>query len=499
MAIKLSNLFSKNKTVAAKEGFTKNEILKNPTWLRDSFNSIIDTRGSKVHYGQEMQNYSGIENPLSGIGGARDITGGDTPVAPPFFGFGYWDAVYRSNLFARKVIDIPATDITKKWRKFIGENYDLTTEREEAEKKFRVASHIRTALKYAALYGGSALLIVVDDGLDLDQELDIKRIRPGQFRKFQPVFLGQMYPTELINLDPSSPYFRRPKFYNIANNTETKVHQSRLILFDGVELPLYSSLAQLSFGDSRLTSMLDILNAAKNTYLNIANLIAKANIDVIGMKDFNFSAAANIMDRMDVTQQVLSNLKILLMDAEDKFQRNELTNLNGLADLLLSYLQMIASGADMPLTRFLGTSVGGFSTGDNEIIEYYDSIAAKQTELEPQLTIIDGILEQETFGSPKNVNYEWLTLYEPTPTNRTSIQLQNAQRDESYLNLGVLTPKIIAEQLRKDGVYDLSDEYINQLSDEIQEFDFGDIDETGDFNPKQGQEKNPVAQQRESI
>lgn len=470
-----------------------NSVFLGQKWLTDATNAIFETNGKKA-YGS---NSFGFQNAATGLGGIADATSYDVNVAPGFLDYTYFDALYRTNLFARKVIDIPATDMTVKWREFNGKDPKNVEKRTLSEKKFKIATQIRTAVKYANLYGGSALMIILDDGARYDEPLDISKIRPGQLKKFQPVFLGQMYPSELTNLDPSSMYFRRPIYYNIANNKDLRVHQSRLVLFDGVELPLYSSLSQLSFGDSKLTAIVDVLNAAKSVYLNIANLIVRANQDVIGMKDFTIMAAGNsndLLQRMDISQRILGNLKTLVIDSEDKYERRELTNLQGLVDILLSYLQMCASGADMPLTRFLGTSVGGFSSGDNEIIEYYDSINAKQVELEAQLRIVDRVMEQNLFGRPLDLTYNWITLHKPAPSQKTDIEQKNAQRDQIYLDAGVITPQIIARQLRKDAIYDLDDEYIDNLSNEPIQLDLSefDTDLSGDSS-----EENPVAASKE--
>ena len=208
------------------------------------------------------------------------------------------------------------------------------------------------------------------------------------------------------------------------------------------------------------------------TYLNIANLVAKANVDVIGMKDFTMLAASQtganaLSNRMSIQQQMKSNLKQLVIDSEDNFTRNELSNISGLSDILMNFLQMCASAGQIPLTKFLGTSVAGFGTGDNEIIEYYDNINSMQTDISPQLRMIDEIMERNLFGENIGIDYSWVPLLQADEVQSTGMELQRMQTDIGYIDAGVLTPQIAAQRLKKEGNYDgITPEFIEELSDE---------------------------------
>lgn len=414
-----------------------------------------------------VTNSVGYSNDMTGIGGAWDVTQGAQVSEPGFLDYTFIDNVYRTNIFARKLIDIPVSDMTRKWREFQYDDPETVKKRNTLEKKFRVRENVKLATRYGDLYGGSALYIIVNDGKRQDEPLDIDSIKPGQFKKFQPVFLGQLYPQGIIELNPSSKQYGKSTTYIINNNSESQIHHSRLIIFNGVDLPLYAAISQMTFGDSRLLAILDILNACKEIYLNIANLICRANIDVIGMKDFDQAAASGVdglLNKLDLQKQIAGNINKLIMDAEDSFTRNELQNTQSLSEILLTFFQMVASAANMPLTRFLGTSVGGFSSGDNEIIEYYESIAERQNGIRDQLETIDHIIEVIGFGKQLDIDYEFLSLHELSPLQKAQKETQDATRDATYLSNGVVTAAIVASQLRANGVYDgIDEEHINDL------------------------------------
>lgn len=449
--------------MAIKEYFSFNKIFQRPSGnFTREWKPTPRDRQFKV---QSMLNSTfGFQNPMAGIGGASDVMTGNYNAGPALYSYKYLDNVYRTNLYAQRIIDAPAQDMTRKWREFEYEDVDKVTERNEAEIGYCIASKVKDAVRYANLYGGAALLIVLDRNEPYDVPLDYATIKQGELKKLQPVFLGELFASRGLELNPSDMSFGEPEFYNINNLGQ--VHRSRVIKFTGVPLSLYASITQQGFGDSKLTSCMDLLDAAKLTYTNIANLVVRANIDVIGLPDFNQLAAKDadkIFDSLTTQADVRNNLGIMAIDAEDKFQRHPLGGMAGLAEILMCYLQMLSSAVPMPLTKFLGTSVDGFGSGENEIVEYYDNIAAKQNDLQPQLKIIDEIMEQHLFGEYVGIRYDWLPLHEPKAGERAQMEAQTGQLIIDLVNSGIISPRIGGQRLKKEGNFDgITDEFIEE-------------------------------------
>lgn len=428
---------------------------------------------SKNSIEQHTQNASwGLQNPLIGLGGMTDITTGYYETDPPLLSYHYLDKVYRTNLYARRVIDAPIEDMTRKWREFEYEDPKIVDKRTKSEVAFQIKDRVAKVSKYGDLYGGAALLIVLKNEVDYRKPLDLKTIKKGQLLRLEPVFFGQINASTQLELDPAHENFGNPEFYLINNLPTGQVHYSRLIIFKGVEISLYASMQQMGFGDSKLLSCLELLQQAQMIWLNIANLIAKANIDVIGLKGYSHTAASDpeaLYNVLGLQSNLLSSFKVLTMDADDTFNRHELGGITGLRDILVTYLQMISSAVPMPFSKFYGTGVGGFSTGDNEITDYYDSINARQGKLHTQLIKIDEIMERNLFGDYLEIQYEWLSLQEPSHSERLDSELKLAQTNQIYLQTEVLSPAIVAERLREEGKYSaLTDDFIaNELSNEI--------------------------------
>ena len=63
--------------------------------------------------------------------------------------------MYRSDWLCRKIVDIIAEDMTRKWRKFTGElDPDLIRKMEKEEKKLGLKQKFNEAQKWARLHGG---------------------------------------------------------------------------------------------------------------------------------------------------------------------------------------------------------------------------------------------------------------------------------------------------------------------------------------------------------
>ncbi|NNC37844.1 MAG: DUF1073 domain-containing protein, partial [Hyphomonadaceae bacterium] len=66
--------------------------------------------------------------------------------------------LYRSSWLARNIIDEPAHDMTRKWRRWQGAATDID-KMEQAERDMNVRGAVHNAVQAARLLGGAAILI----------------------------------------------------------------------------------------------------------------------------------------------------------------------------------------------------------------------------------------------------------------------------------------------------------------------------------------------------
>ena len=421
--------------------------------------------------------WGGYTNIASGNGTGRAIDSYSGRKPMPYLTYMDIDELYRSNWMAKKLIDIPASDMTRKWRNFTHDDAGVIKKRGLVEKKLNVKDVVRRAIQWADLYGGAVIVLHLDDKKEISKPLDVNKIKKGQLSGIDVVFKDQIVPASQINLNPYSSHFQSPEFYYIASADRQLIHHSRIIPFYGAELPLYSLLKQNSWGDSKLAASHEIILMAEKIWQDISQLISQANIDVLQIKGYMDLMGANrpnlFRGRLNEIENITSNYKKLILDADDKYERKELSGLQGLAEVMFQILQMIAASGNMPTTRFLSSSVGGFSTGDNEITEYYDSMHERQNRIYPQINKLDEIIEMSTFGRKMDIDFEWNSLREMDDAQKSDVDLKKAQRDETYLRMGVIDEAIIGEQLMNEGTYSSIDaDWIQKLKDTPEEFGY---------------------------
>jgi phage-related protein (TIGR01555 family) len=424
---------------------------------------------------QLMSNVNfGLFNPVAGTGTGRAVDFYNGRGRVPYLTFQTIDEIYRSNWMCRRIIDTPASDMTKNWRKFDYSDAETIKQREQAEKRLDVQEYVRQAIQWGDLYGGSAIILGVEDD-DKSMPLNLKKLKKGDLSFLNVVFKDQISPSAQIEIDPYSRNFQRPKYFVIAGSDSSLIHSSRIIQFYGAELPLYSLLRQAGWGDSKVVGSWGILEAAEKFWLDISQLVSNANIDVLhigGYTQMLGSRPGQVSDILAFQDQMLSNYKKLILDSNDKYDRKELSGLPGLSDILREYIRMVAASAGMPLTKFLGESPGGLgSTGSKELTDYYDSIKERQNRIYRQMNYLDKIIEITTFGAYKGIDFTWNAMLELDANQKADVVLKQAQSDQIYVTLGVIDQAIVADKLQTDGTYPaITSEWTEQLKDVPDQF-----------------------------
>jgi len=353
---------------------------------------------------------------------------------------------YRSSWIARKLIDVPAHDTFRAWRKWQGEAEAIEA-LENEEKRLNVALKLRQAMTAARLFGGAALYIGTGD-TDPSQPLDPKRIKQGGIR-YLTVMLRRQLAAGDFELDPENELYGKPKFYTLAagNRAGVNIHPSRLVIFKGSELPddeLQVSAAGRGWGDSVLQTTLQAIKNADSTAGNIASLVFEAQVDIIKVPDLMASLADDtskqrLIERFTLGKMLKGVNGMLMLDMEEEYEQKTATFAT-LPDVLDRFLQIVSGAADIPATRLLGQSPAGMSaTGESDLRNYYDRISAGQeTDVRPAIAILDECLIYSALGTrDPALHYVWGSLWQISDKERAEIGTHYAGIIEKLNNTGL--------------------------------------------------------------
>ncbi len=394
--------------------------------------------------------------------------------------------LYRCNAYARKVIDLPASEVIREWRSWDADE-EVSKQIELYESSIQMKQMVRKALIHARLYGGCHIYMSIDGAGEPNEPIDFSKITKDSLAYLQ-IMKRNDFQTPILdenigknNGKPVS-YILSPT--NNLRNIETEerireIHPDRLITFYGAEFPEYEKTnARIAsfYGVSYLDSLYDTLVEFDNTLNYVKEIIKSSKLTYIfmpglgqaleegGAKEENI---ASVIATIDFNKDVTTSIPL---DGSYTVQQNTQT-LAGFKDVLMSFMQDISGRTGIPMSKLFGISASGLSTtNEDSRIDYYEFIRALQgDEIQPSMAILDRVLAISATGDNSlELTYNWNELVAPVKkdvvsTLRMSVDLA----------------------MRLKGLY--SDDYIRALIDK----EYGDAGmDIADFSGKK--EAEPI-------
>lgn len=359
---------------------------------------------------------------------------------------------YRGAWLPRKIIDIPAMDACRAWRDWQAKGTQIG-DIEDEEKRLNVRGKVLEARIKSRLFGGAAIFIGTGDTMPGDV------FKPESVKKGGVQYLNVMTRRQLtageIETDPQSPYYNRPRWYEVTSQTAgvVRIHPSRLVIFTGAQRPdddIAGSIDQ-GWGDSVLVSTLTAIQQADATAANIASLVFEAKIDVVRIPEMMASLSdpvyrTRLLERFGLAAAAKGNNGTLILDKEEEYSQKS-ASFQTLPDLMDRFFQQVSGAADIPMTRLFGQSPGGLNaSGDVDIRNYYDRVSSVQElEMRPAMALLDEALIRSALGSrPDDVFYTWAPLWQISEKERADIGKINAETIKTLNDTALFPPEAIA-------------------------------------------------------
>jgi hypothetical protein len=377
------------------------------------------------------------------------------------------EAAYRSSWLMRKVVDLPPQDETREWRRWQAEPAMIAAIEAE-ERRLDLRHKIRRARVLARLHGGAAILLGVG-GDEAGAPLDPGKVARGSLRYAHVLSRWELGHGERRR-DPEDPWFGQPTHFSLQGRggAQARLHPSRVVAFVGQPLPEASAIgaggASWFWGDPLLQSLDDAVKNADAAQNGFAALIDEAKVDVFGIPDLLSSLASHdyeerLLRRLSLAKLGQSTHNAKLKDAGETWETRQVV-WTGMPEIIDRYLQLVAGAADIPLTRLLGQAPAGLNaTGESDLRNYYDGIAARQNnEIRPLLDRIDAVMLRSLFGSaPADAWYLFAPLWQLTPKDRAEVDKLYAETAAIDAESGLLPRAALAAGRRgrviDDGVY----------------------------------------------
>lgn len=419
--------------------------------------------------------FDGFINVIKGIGSDKDVTSttGYMNAINYTYMWKMMNDLYSTNWIAAKLINIPIDDAFKNDRILKHEDAEVIEAFKKECERLKLDEKIKTALKWADVFGGSVIVInSLDD--ELDQPLNLNKIKQGYLKSITVLDRWDITPQQLQITNPLSDDYLEAEYYSLSKKGGL-IHKSRVIKFDGENTTNYNKQLMQGFGLSKYEKLYTSISNATVSPDLLVNLVTQSNLDVYGVEGLKESLADGddevLIKRFNTVNKAKSVLNGILIDKEDSYT-NISKNFAGLSDINKQFYEIVCGAADIPYTRFMGKSVTGLSNNqDGDLENYYNNVKAKQNDADKAYLLLDKVIQLNLFGELKDIDYEHKSLFELSDLEKATLRKSEADTDNIYLTQGVIDTIDVKSRLAQSEVYPtITPESVEEEKDLMREY-----------------------------
>ena len=391
--------------------------------------------------------------------------------------------LYEGNGLFTKIIDRPSEEAVKRGfdidygDESIAEYVDDRMDELELEEKFS------TAEKWARLYGGSIIVMLVDDGRGLEEPLDWSNVRSiEELRVFERAIVqpdySSMYHFHFMDTLNSKKKSGEPEYYQVFSvYGYFLVHRSRCLVFRNGRLPEQTTNAIYRYwGIPEYVKIKRALRECITSHEDGVKLLDRSVQAIYKMKNL-----ANMLSTEDGENKVLQRLQVIDMargilnsiaiDTDGEDYDFKTLQMSGIKDVIDATCNMLSAVTDIPQTILFGRSPAGMnSTGESDFENYYNMVEniQKQNMKANARTVIDLILKQGALEGaiPEVPKYKmkFAALWSMSDTEKANVEQTKAQTEyakaqtaQIYMDSNVLDPSEVRKSLASEGEFEIEE------------------------------------------
>lgn len=390
-------------------------------------------------------------------------------------------ALYEGSGLFSKIIDAPAEEAIKHGF----ELQDVTDAKindfiSEALDELEWENTAATAIKWSRLFGGSIIVMLIDDGRGIDEPLDWKNIKSiDELRVFERAIVVPDE-TSMYRYVPGNPLggnrYGEPEFYTVSSRYGFfNVHESRCLVFRNGRVPEFSanSIYQL-WGIPEYVRMKQALANSELAYGSAPKMLERCVQAVYKMKNLAEELSTedgeqNVLKRLEVIDLARGLLNSIAIDNEGEDYDFKTFSFTGVADVIDSTCNMLSAVSNIPQTILFGRSPAGMNaTGTSDLENWYNYIERVQkTQVKKNLRYLLSVIFQagmyhgEIDEIPKikiSFNPLW-SLSEQDKANvdkvKADTELVRANTANLYIQADVISSDEVRSALAKTDEFDI--------------------------------------------
>ena len=402
----------------------------------------------------------GLANVLTGMGTSRDKSTYTKAQSLIFLTQEELESLYGMWI-PKRIVDIVAEQSTRRGYKVLfggeGARAEEVTGIEQAIEDLYILENFLLASKNARLYGGSCILLFIDDGRSADQPVDRDNIRAIEDMEV----LDRWQITPVIEEENLYDYSKATYYQIIAGDLINqpqlqRIHKDRILRFDGEWLPYKIRQRNYGWGTSSLQSVYDSFRHYWSGLNSAATVIVEFDVFVHKLQGLaNMLAAgkeADVRSRLVLNDMSKSIYRGYAIDKEKEELTYVTRNISGIGDILEKLRLDIIGASQIPHTILFGESPSGLgATGRSEERDFAKMLGDYQTAhykrpLQKLMTYIMLNRSGPTKGQmPKSWRVAFNDLFELNEREKADVRARVAAVDGRMVQLGILHPQEVRQ------------------------------------------------------
>ena len=409
-----------------------------------------------IRMDSEIRNDGVLVNAISGLGTKKDKSEYYNLRSPRLLSESELETLYYDPL-CRRLVDIYSeAAVTEKPTIKLGEeteDYDgILKAFENYLEEIDFYFYVEETLKLQRIYGGAALFLVLDDGLEPSEP-----VRPELVRGIAD--LVPLSRREIVPNDYNYLNYRNPDLYRISTSKSIRqendlnyllVHSSRVLRVDGLYLPWRQRLVNEGWGLSFLQPFFDVWKRYRGATDGMATMLNEMDLFVHKIPGLASKVTSGnekaLKTRLEANALARSLYGGMALDTEEEVSFAS-RSLGGAQEIFDRLTDDLVAAADMPKTLLFGTSPAG---GLSESGKYEDKAWASSVEryqnhsLRKALNQFFQLILQMPQGPTQGVMPEEWNVYFPpyfseSDSDKAELRSKVANTDKLYVDMGVLT------------------------------------------------------------
>ena len=401
-------------------------------------------------------------NAMLGVGTRSDRSTATRSAYARVMGQGELESLYLSDGMARKVVDVPAEEMTRS-------GIDLEDLDDDVLKEYVMSRldeldamrHMSDAVRISRMVGGALMIFGLNDGGALDVPLNPQGIKTVDF-----IRVYDRYQTSVRSRveDPALKEYGQPELWEITpviGGTPYLVHNSRVHVFDGEFLPEQKRRQNNGWGASVLQACCDQLTRLGMGH-QWANMILERSqqavhkIPQLGQILMTPGGEQQVQKRVDVVDMVRGVLNTIVIAAEEDYDVISVS-LAGVPDILDRFAEALSAVSGIPIPILMGRATGGLSSTDKGTLDaWYARVGSWWNDIlrKPEDRLVTFLMMEKGQNKPYKLCMRPLVVASDAEVAaveqvKANARKAQAEADMAYINAGVIDPDEVRRGLEQ--------------------------------------------------